>query len=500
MDALLLKGPCQQCGTNLEFPPELAGQTIDCPVCKQATLLEAMEVGAVSEDASPGTAISAPELLALFSGTIKRPRASFLYSLGLGVVAFAMVLLPIIYVGLIGLVAWGVYAWGFAGTSLFSGHNGARIAILKGILYVAPLFAGVVLVFFMVKPLFARRPKAAQPLALNPAAEPTLFAFIAKICDTVGAPFPKRVDLDCHLNASASFRRGIWSLFSNDLVLTIGLPLVAGLNVTQFAGVLAHEFGHFTQGFGMRLTYVIRSVNSWFFRVAYERDRWDETLEEWAETENSAVAILVGTARFAVWCSRLVLKLLMYIGHGIGCFMLRQMEFNADSYEIKLAGSEAFESGTRRIHVLSRVTELAYKKMRVGWNQSRELPESLPAYLLRTDTELRDAQRTQLEDTLGLHKSGLFDTHPSHGDRIRAARRAADAGVFQCELPATVLFSNFEVPARHVTVLHYEDDLGIPVMMARLVPLLKPEKPAEEPAASPGPLPQFGDGRLRIRR
>ena len=57
---------------------------------------------------------------------------------------------------------------------------------------------------------------------------------------------PKRIDLDCQLNAAASLRRGALSLFGNDLVLTIGLPLVAGLNVQQFAGVIGHEFGHFT--------------------------------------------------------------------------------------------------------------------------------------------------------------------------------------------------------------------------------------------------------------
>ncbi len=38
------------------------------------------------------------------------------------------------------------------------------------------------------------------------------------------------------------------SLWGNDLVLTIGLPLVAGLSAKEFAGILAHEFGHFTQG------------------------------------------------------------------------------------------------------------------------------------------------------------------------------------------------------------------------------------------------------------
>jgi hypothetical protein len=28
--------------------------------------------------------------------------------------------------------------------------------------------------------------------------------------------------------------------------------------------------------------------------------------------------------------SRLILKLLMFLGHGVGCFLLRQMEYDAD--------------------------------------------------------------------------------------------------------------------------------------------------------------------------
>ena len=39
------------------------------------------------------------------------------------------------------------------------------------------------------------------------------------------------------------------SLLSNDLVLSIGLPLVAALSLREFACVLAHEFGHCKQVF-----------------------------------------------------------------------------------------------------------------------------------------------------------------------------------------------------------------------------------------------------------
>src|SRR6185436_11492365 len=116
---------------------------------------------------------------------------------------------------------------------------------------------------------------------------------ISKICDTIGAPAPKRIDLDCQLNAAAGFRRGFWSMLSNDLVLVIGLPLAGTLSTREFAGVIAHEFGHFTQGAGLRLSYLIRSVNGWFARVAYERDAWDVALEEWAQEASDGRAALV---------------------------------------------------------------------------------------------------------------------------------------------------------------------------------------------------------------
>ena len=35
-----------------------------------------------------------------------------------------------------------------------------------------------------------------------------------------------------------------------------------------------------------------------------------------------------------------MLWVLMWIGHGVSSFMLRQMEFDADRYEARVAGSE----------------------------------------------------------------------------------------------------------------------------------------------------------------
>jgi Zn-dependent protease with chaperone function len=502
-DSLSAKSCCESCGIHLEFPIEAAGTRIACPNCGQQTELGAVPVDPPATDQAEATAgLTVADLAAAFPRQVPPTSASFFYQFGLLVVTVAMVLLPVLYAGLVAAAGWAVYFWAthfqFLVTSM---SGGTRVFLFKLLLYCGPLFAGVVLVFFMIKPFFARRAHHAQPLALNPAAEPLLFTFIAKVCESVGAPFPKRIDLDCQLNAAASFRRGSLSFLGNDLVLTIGLPLAAGLNLREFAGVLAHEFGHFTQGFGMRLSYVIRSINGWFARVVYQRDQWDVWLEEMGNTEVWWMNLVVAGAHVAVWFSRLLLTALMYLGHAIGCFMLRQMEYDADSYEIKLAGSEVFEATTRKMHVLAHSLELAYKNMRVSWNQNRTLPENFPAYLLRTDAAVPVAHRQRLDDTMGLGATGVFDTHPSQGDRIRRARQAAEPGIFHLEGPASVLFAKFEIPARQVTLLHYSDDLGIPTLGAKLAPESLSSHATDEPAPAVDsvPQPQVAASRLRIR-
>lgn len=422
-----------------------------------------------------------------FTGAVYRPSMSVFYQLGLIFVAIGMALLPVIYLGLVALATYGVY---YHATHNFSrimggvGGHSSRVMLFKLVLYAGPIFAGSVLVFFMFKPLFAKRGPQPQPYALNPDSEPLLFAFIHKICALVGAPAPERIDLNCELNASAGFRRGVRSLFANDLVLTIGMPLVGGLTMREFAGVMAHEFGHFTQGVGMRLTYIIRRINFWFARVVYERDQWDLALDTWAaEVEDGWVSIVVAMARLGVWTSRRILELLMIMGHFISGFMLRQMEYDADHYEIQLAGSEAFESTMRRMACLSAASELASREMRAAWTSTKRLPDNFPVFLLQKAAEMPPEAMRKVEDRIGLAKTGWLSTHPSDADRIRCARMANKPGIFHRDDPAYLLFEKFEIPARFTTLMFYREDLGLELPDSALVetaPLARPDTTTPE--------------------
>jgi Zn-dependent protease with chaperone function len=450
----------EQCGCN-------PFQRITLQFVLTAETLLGTSQGNPAQMAANGTTNPDYSILDEFNGTIARPRTGIFYHGCLLLVAGAMLVLPLIYLAMLGALAWAVYyhaVHNWTPIMHFGGFIGGRAMILKFLVYFVPLFAGVVVLFFMFKPLLAGRPKRAQPLALNPADNPLLYAFIAKICDVVGAPAPSRIDMDCELNASASFRRGFRSMTGNDLVLTIGLPLVANLSTRELAGVIAHEFGHFTQGAGMRLSYLIRSINFWFARVAYERDAWDEALENWSnEVEDGRAAIIVWSVQIAVWFSRLILKFLMLTGHILAGFMLRQMEYDADAWQIKVVGSETFEATHRKLATLGAALEGTYRQIRARWKKDRRLPDNLSELLRQTHESLPPNVLQKIDDTLGFHRTSLFDSHPSPADRIRRARMAGEPGIFHDERPASSLFASFEHPARFVTLLHYTDNLGIPV-------------------------------------
>jgi Zn-dependent protease with chaperone function len=403
----------------------------------------------------PEPAVLSSQILDGFQGTIEPVRTSLGYRLGILLVSLVMVILPLLYLGLIGLVAWLLYYHATHGTWLVETGRGALVLIA----YIGPLVAGVILLFFMVKPLLARPAGAGRPRSLSRENEPLLFTFVDRVCQAVGAPAPVRIDVDCQVNASAGFRRGIWSMVGRDLVLTIGMPLVAGMSLRQFAGVLAHEFGHFTQGAGMRLTYVIRSISWWFTRVVYERDAWDQRLIDWSNAWDARLAGFFWLARLFIWLTRKVLWVLMMVGHAVGGFMLRQMEFDADLHEARLAGSDVFETTCRRLAVLNVASQGAFADLE-EWYKEGRLGDNLPKLIMANVAQIPPKLLQELNQHLDQAATGPLDTHPADKDRIAAAKADNAPGIFQVDLPAACLFSNFDALSKTCTWDYYKEIFG----------------------------------------
>jgi Zn-dependent protease with chaperone function len=409
------------------------------------------------------------QLIAALDEPIEPVRVSLFYRLGLLLVALAMVLLPVLYLAVIAGLGWAVYLHAVHDVVIFEGGGGGRVMLAKLALYLAPIVAGVVAVLFMLKPLLARPPKPPETLKLEREGQPLLFDFVEHLTRAVGAPMPREIRVDCEVNASAGFRRGFASFFGSDLALTIGLPLVSGFTLRQLAGVLAHEFGHFAQGGAMRLTYLIRSINAWFARVVYERDQWDERLDQLArESEHWAAMLILALTRGTIWVSRRVLWLLMNLGHVISCFMLRQMEYDADRYEARIAGSDAFETTAERLIELAVGNQSAMQQLQQAWTDGH-LGDDLPALVSKRTGSIPPETLQKIRSSSMEEKTSLFATHPADRDRVASARGENAPGIFRFEGPATALFSDFAELSRRATLHYYQRCLGLEVKESQLV-------------------------------
>lgn len=479
---------CKKCNGSFKVKEEFAGRRGRCPKCQGplvvplppaphdaavANLVQPLHgnmkklVSASSPPAaknsgnSQGPSPILKDLLDGFHGNIEPVRTTWGYRLGLLLVGMVMLLLPIAYLGFIGLVVYATYLHAVCDTWWIGAIGGGfRGTILTVLAYYGVLFAGSILVLFMIKPLFGRPAQVDRRRSLTRDGEPILFAFVDRVCEAVGVRPPKRINVDAVPNASASLDRGMWSLLlRNELVLTIGMPLVAAMNVQQFAEVLGHEFGHFSQGFGMRMTYLIRSINYWFARVVYERDQWDERLARWGDVNDGRIAAIVGLTILFVMISRGILWLLMVFGHTVAGYMLRQMETDADCCAVRLAGSRILEQNARLLARLTTAHGLAMANLR-RFYENGTMGDDLPRLIMLNMEQFPPEMKRELDKAVAESTTGLLDTHPADSDRIRFARQEAAPGMFHADYPASSLFCHFDSICKNVTWDFYREALG----------------------------------------
>ena len=445
-----------------------------------------------------------PDLQAVLAHALAEPLprefAPVTYQITLLAVAVGMVLLVGVYLALLAGLAWAVWWWLAHMHVMFDAGIRGRAIIAVVVAYVGPALAGGVAAVFMAKPLLARRAKPAEQMTLARADAPLLFELVERLARVTGAPMPRRIDVDTQINASAGFRRGAWSLLGRgDVVLTIGLPLAAGLGVGPFAGVLAHELGHFAQRAGMRLTYLVRGINLWFARVVHERDAWDEWLDGATADLPYLLVPVVWVARGAVWLGRRVLWVLMHVGQFISCRMLREMEFDADRYEAAIAGTDAAAATTDELLVLNVAAAGAMGDVRRAYDD-RRLPDDYVALVASNVGQIPPATLAEIRRRHAARPTRWFDTHPSDAARVAALRRDPTPGRLRDDRPAAALFADFDGLCLRATMAMYRRDLGGHMRGVEFVAARQLVTAAEQRQAGGDALRRFTQGAITDER
>jgi len=436
--------------------------------------------------ARPASGITGAQLATAFDGTLERRQISVGYHVGIALVAVAMVLLPLVYFGIIAATVWLVWFHITHSVAMFhTGIRSGRVMVFLGVIYVAPIIAGGLLVLAMILPLFWRSKRVPRPLWVDRREQPILYAYVEKLCDTMRAPRPYRIDICAAANASAHVDNGFFGLFRRRLVLTLGLPLARSMTLKQFTGVVAHELGHFSQGSSMRLSYVVHNINRWFARMAYGRSGIDDMLDESMNSDSHWSFLLIGLmCRMVIGLARLVLKVMALVAHGLTMNLSRHAEFDADRQAARIVGGDAMGEALQGIPFLDAAFTLALERAQAGWKR-RRLPDDLVvmthALHRHLPTELKDSLTAQILT----HEASWFDTHPPLYKRVAALKRAKLQGVLKLDAKATVLFKDFDELAKMATLDTYQSVLGNLLQPEHLV-ATKVEVVTKAPAAPPG--------------
>jgi hypothetical protein len=202
----------------------------------------------------------------------------------------------------------------------------------------------------------------------------------------------------------------------------------------------------------------------------YQRDQWDDWLTETSNELDIRIGWIFLVAQLFVYVGRGLLWILLHVGFTISGLMLRQMEFDADSYETRFAGSTAFASTVKKLHLLGGATTLAQAQLTASLDY-RKLVDNLPGLILYHARQMSRDCLPLIEKDISESKTGWFDSHPCDKDRIAAAEKLACTGIFRSDRAAGDLFNDFAAQSAAATWDLYLGIFGPKVPRTALQPL-----------------------------
>jgi len=249
------------------------------------------------------------------------------------------------------------------------------------------------------------------------------------------------------------------------------MPLLAGLNLRTLAGIIAHEFGHFSQGAAMRMTYVIYTVLNWLHFAVYREDPIDAQLIRFRNSEIGYLTVIAWGSHAVIWLVRRLLYVLMRFGEFIAQHMSRQMEFDADRYATRLIGSDRYQEIAINITRLSMASQKVNSQLGDAWHTNKVLVEDYPGAIAAEYANQDKEIEKEVMDFIEAGSTHWQDTHPSDRDRIHNAKLEKSPGIFSLDLPSHHLITRFDKLSKDITFKHYRNIWEIPVVNNQLIPV-----------------------------
>ena len=347
-----------------------------------------------------------------------------------GLLIIGTILLFLVVLGLCGLAVWGMWDSGRI--------YGRAIILIFGAIVVAGICMKVVL-----QPLFKifeRKKNTGKEI--KRADYPQLFSLIDEVVKEVDCLQPKHVYLSDECNAYVNYP-GMWGyIFHGRQNLTIGIPLLFGMNKTEFKSILSHEFGHFTQ----KSVNVNRVANlSEFLCGAIAQSQ--EAMEKADDDSYEAKARV-----FARIATRIMLKQYHKVAPLNG-ILSRAQEYDADKYSYEVVGTDGSLSALCKIQDLSARWDSNFIPWIWDRVSERRAPGNVRALFQQFSSGIDAIALSELKPTehfkasLGEFDSRLSsientDTHPSNNQRCIAIASYEPKETVWDDAPAFDYFPN----------------------------------------------------------
>lgn len=339
----------------------------------------------------------------------------------------SIVIFLVFYITVFSFALYGFWLALKFGTTVILKYPGLK-SLALGIVVIG--FAGLIL-FFLIKFIFkSNKYDTSSYYEIHKEDEPELFAFINEIVQDVNVDFPKRTYLSTEVNACVFYDSNFLSMFlpvrKN---LMIGMGLINTCTELELKGIIAHEFGHFSQR-SMKMGSYVSNVNHIIFNMLYDNASYNRFINR-ASNFHTSITLLVYVIQLIIGTIKWVMRILYKVINKNYLALSKQMEYHADEVAATLVGHQPIEKVLYRMDLASqaytRVLNIYSSHIKITSRSQNVFPEQL--YVLTTLGKLNS---NEFKGGLPIVKEGdierysrskiefndHWDSHPSTPARI----------------------------------------------------------------------------------
>ena len=291
---------------------------------------------------------------------------------------------------------------------------------------------------------------------------PKLFQFFESLSEYIGCKKPNEFYVTNETNISITFVDGIAGMFSGKTALLIGMPLVAGMSLQQFSGMVAREYGHFAQGRAVYIRFTINAINKWLYARAYKKDKIDEKIESYLKDHEvmTFLSIICQIVKFGFRLPRWIFQFLYKISLRCSYDLSRKFEFDADRYEVNVTGSSVFEQNAINLQVLNLSKNQVDKIILQKFHDTATVFEDIPLAVANIAKKYDEKAKQRIQKRMRIILE-VWSANPADHERVVLSQQRNEQGLDIPLIPAAKLFGNVAVLNKKVSRQYYREYLSI---------------------------------------